>query len=127
MRRPERKVTSAMLLPAKAEVARHLEDYRAWERLLLAAPADQAVRGNFENAGYTLCVLMAKRCAREAVDAAEDYLRGMARTSAGSPASPAPSASPVPPAGDTGSTEGSSRDPHGLPAGGPDRTTGRCP
>ncbi|MFE9768395.1 DUF5133 domain-containing protein [Streptomyces sp. NPDC005808] len=64
-----------MLLPAKAEVARHLERYRAWERLLLAAPADHTVRGNFENTGYTLCVLMGKRCAREAADAAEHYLR----------------------------------------------------
>ncbi|MFE2519309.1 DUF5133 domain-containing protein [Streptomyces mirabilis] len=64
-----------MLLPAKAEVARHLEQYRAWERLLLVAPADHVVRRNFENTGYTLCVLMGKRCAREAVDAAEHYLR----------------------------------------------------
>jgi hypothetical protein len=64
-----------MLLPAKAEVARHLERFRAWERLLLAAPADHVVRGNFENTGYTLCVLMGKRCAREAADAAEHYLR----------------------------------------------------
>lgn len=64
-----------LLLPAKAEVARHLERYRAWERLLLAAPADHVVRGNFENTGYTLCVLMGKRCAREAADAAEHYLR----------------------------------------------------
>ncbi|MFD7714085.1 DUF5133 domain-containing protein [Streptomyces sp. NPDC059785] len=63
-----------MLLPAKAEVARHLERYRAWERLLLAAPADHAVRGKFENTGYTLCVLMGERCAREAADAAETYL-----------------------------------------------------
>ena len=66
-----------MLLPAKAEVARHLERYRAWERLLLAAPADHTVRGNFENTGYTLCVLMGKRCAREAADAAERYLRAV--------------------------------------------------
>ncbi|MER6089622.1 DUF5133 domain-containing protein [Streptomyces bluensis] len=64
-----------MLLPAKAEVARHLERYRAWERVMLAAPADRTARGNFEDAGYTLCVLMGKRCAREAVDAAELYLR----------------------------------------------------
>ncbi|WP_369243151.1 DUF5133 domain-containing protein [Streptomyces sp. R21] len=64
-----------MLLPAKPEVARHLERYRAWERLLLAAPTDHTVRGYFENTGYTLCVLMGKRCAREAADAAEHYLR----------------------------------------------------
>jgi hypothetical protein len=63
-----------MLLPAKAEVARHLERYRAWERLMLASPTDRAVRGNFESTGYTLCVLMGKRCAREAADAAERYL-----------------------------------------------------
>ncbi|MGW5255343.1 DUF5133 domain-containing protein [Streptomyces sp. NPDC004012] len=64
-----------MLQPARAEVARHLEQYRAWERLMLASPDNRAVRGSFENTGYTLCVLMGKRCAREAVDAAELYLK----------------------------------------------------
>ncbi|MDT9695183.1 DUF5133 domain-containing protein [Streptomyces sp. P17] len=64
-----------MLLPAKAEVARQLGRYRAWERVMLASPNDQAVRATFEDAGYTLCVLMGKRCAREAADAAERYLR----------------------------------------------------
>ncbi|WP_221362129.1 DUF5133 domain-containing protein [Streptomyces beigongshangae] len=63
-----------MLLPAKDEIARHLELYRSWERMMLAAPADRAARGNFEDTGYTLCVLMGKRCAREAVHAAERYL-----------------------------------------------------
>lgn len=67
-------MTSEMLLPAKAEVARHLEQYRAWERLMLAAPTDRMTRDNFESTGYTLCVLMGKRCAREAADAAERYL-----------------------------------------------------
>ncbi len=85
-------MTSEMLLPAKDEVARHLELYRAWERMMLAAPADRAARGNFEDTGYTLCVLMGKRCAREAVYAAERYLavgsgaRGRARAK-GSPTS----------------------------------------
>ncbi|WP_155054373.1 DUF5133 domain-containing protein [Streptomyces blattellae] len=64
-----------MLLPAKAEVARQLQRYRAWERAMLAAPADRTVRATFEDSGYTLCVLMGKRCAREAADAAEHYLR----------------------------------------------------
>ncbi|MFC8427290.1 MULTISPECIES: DUF5133 domain-containing protein [Streptomyces] len=64
-----------MLLPAKAEVARQLRRYRAWERRMLASPADRAVRSTFEDSGYTLCVLMGKRCAREAADAAERYLR----------------------------------------------------
>ncbi|MDQ0711019.1 hypothetical protein QFZ55_000471 [Streptomyces luteogriseus] len=64
-----------MLLPAKAEVARQLRRYRAWERVMLAAPNDRTVRTMFEDSGYTLCVLMGKRCAREAADAAERYLR----------------------------------------------------
>ena len=64
-----------MLLPAKAEVARQLRRYRAWERVMLASPADRTVRATFEDSGYTLCVLMGKRCAREAAEAAERYLR----------------------------------------------------
>ncbi|MFB7336107.1 DUF5133 domain-containing protein [Streptomyces adustus] len=63
-----------MLLPAKAEVARHLRRYRSWERAMLAAPGDRSVRATFEDSGYTLCVLMGKRCAREAAEAAERYL-----------------------------------------------------
>jgi hypothetical protein len=69
------KVNGTMLLPAKAEVARQLRRYRAWERMMLASPTDRRVRATFENSGYTLCVLMGKRCAREAADAAERYLR----------------------------------------------------
>ncbi|MDT0609351.1 DUF5133 domain-containing protein [Streptomyces lancefieldiae] len=64
-----------MLLPAKTEVARQLRHYRAWERSMLASPTDVGVRATFEDSGYTLCVLMGKRCAREAADAAERYLR----------------------------------------------------
>lgn len=67
-----------MLLPAKNEVARHLRRYRMWERLMLASPADHAARDHFEDSGYTLCVLMGKRCAREAVAAAERYLKEQA-------------------------------------------------
>ncbi|WP_239570389.1 maltotransferase domain-containing protein, partial [Streptomyces sp. G44] len=63
-----------MLLPTKAEVARHLDQYRAWERLLLADPADHTVRTHFENTAYTLCVLMGELTARTAADAAEHYL-----------------------------------------------------
>ncbi|WCN05673.1 DUF5133 domain-containing protein [Streptomyces sp. M92] len=64
-----------MLLPAKSEVARQLRLYRAWERSMLASPSDVGVRATFEDSGYTLCVLMGKRCAREAAEAAERYLR----------------------------------------------------
>lgn len=72
---PGRKVNSAMLLPAKAEVARQLRRYRAWERVMLASPGDRTVRATFEDSGYTLCVLMGERCAREAAESAERYLR----------------------------------------------------
>ncbi|MEU6406525.1 DUF5133 domain-containing protein [Streptomyces sp. NPDC046985] len=72
-----------MLLPAKAEVARHLRRYRAWERATLASPDDRRKRTAFEDSGYTLCVLMGKRCAREAADAAERYLRTGRVASAG--------------------------------------------
>lgn len=71
----EWEVNSDMLLPTKTEVASHLAQYRAWERLRLAAPADRQVRAHFEDTAYTLCVLMGKRCGREAADAAEHYLR----------------------------------------------------
>ncbi|MFF3905591.1 DUF5133 domain-containing protein [Streptomyces sp. NPDC001848] len=79
-----------MPLPARAEVARHLERYREWERLMLASPDNRQVRGTFESAGYTLCALMGKRCAREAADAAELYLHThRARAARTSPATPA--------------------------------------
>ncbi|MDQ0579005.1 DUF5133 domain-containing protein [Streptomyces rishiriensis] len=64
-----------MLQPAKTEVARTLRSYRAWERDMLTNPDDRTARAAFEDCGYTLCVLMGKRCAREAADAAEQYLR----------------------------------------------------
>ncbi|MEV7194097.1 DUF5133 domain-containing protein [Streptomyces sp. NPDC093510] len=64
-----------MLLPARAEVARHLRQYRSWERKLLAHPADHTVRMRFEDTAYTLCVLMGESKARMAADAAELYLR----------------------------------------------------
>ncbi|MFC8127466.1 maltotransferase domain-containing protein [Streptomyces sp. NPDC057302] len=67
-------MTKVMLLPARAEVVRHLEQYRAWERLLLADPADLGAREQFEDRGYTLCVLMGERTARLAADTAERYL-----------------------------------------------------
>jgi hypothetical protein len=66
-----------MLLPAKAEVDRQLRRYRDRERTMLASPADRSARAVFEDSGYTLCVLMGKRCAREAADAAERYLAGL--------------------------------------------------
>jgi hypothetical protein len=73
-REPRQADGGVMLLPSKAEVTRQLRRYRTWERMMLASPADRAVRTAFEDSGYTLCVLMGKRCAREAADAAEHFL-----------------------------------------------------
>lgn len=64
-----------MLLPTKTRVARRLESYRIWERQLLATPTDSMARKGYEDAAYTLCALMRKRCGREAAGAAESYLR----------------------------------------------------
>lgn len=64
-----------MLTPARAEVARHLERYREWERRMLVAPDDLEVRAGFEGTAQNLCTLMGKRCAREAAQAAERLLR----------------------------------------------------
>lgn len=67
-------MTGVTLLPARGEVARFLDQYRAWERLLLADPVDRAVRRHFEGTAYTLCAVMGERTARLAAVAAEQYL-----------------------------------------------------
>ncbi|MGQ4513251.1 DUF5133 domain-containing protein [Streptomyces sp. 8L] len=64
-----------MLLPDRHLVADLLGRYRAWERLVLADPHDDATRRRFEDVAYTLCVLMGQRTAREAILKAESYLR----------------------------------------------------
>ncbi|MFJ5223188.1 DUF5133 domain-containing protein [Streptomyces sp. NPDC088400] len=66
-----------MLLPDRHLVADLLGRYRAWERLVLADPFDETTRGRFEDVAYTLCVLMGRRTAREAIWQAEAYLRRM--------------------------------------------------
>ncbi|MFF2655611.1 DUF5133 domain-containing protein [Streptomyces sp. NPDC058045] len=68
-----------MLLPGRAQVARLLRRYRRWERLLMAAPHNEAVRRHLEDTAYTLCILMGRRTAPEAVRAAEEYLAATRR------------------------------------------------
>ncbi len=63
-----------MLLPDKTVLASLLRRYRVWERLSLAEPHDPARRRRLEDVAYTLCVLMGRRTAREAIIAAENYL-----------------------------------------------------
>jgi len=96
-------------IPTKAEVARRLALYRAWERLLLAAPADRQVRANFEDTASRLCELMGKRCAREAADAAESCLR---------PRAPQPDRRPPPAALSTPPAAGLRRERAHTAAGG---------
>jgi hypothetical protein len=80
-----------MLTPARTEVARHLARYRESERLMLVSPQNPAARGDFENTGRTLRDLMGARCAREAAEAAERYLRSdVTPTPRGAPAPAAP-------------------------------------
>jgi hypothetical protein len=64
-----------MLMPDADVIARLMARYRAQEHLVLCAPHDTAVRGRFEDTAYTLCVLMGERTAREAILAAERYVR----------------------------------------------------
>ncbi|GAA3940732.1 hypothetical protein GCM10022244_55950 [Streptomyces gulbargensis] len=63
-----------MLLPDRKTVERLLRHYRSQERSVLARPCDLSVRRRFEDTAYTLCVLMGKRTAPEAVRAAERYV-----------------------------------------------------
>jgi hypothetical protein len=64
-----------MLLPDAAVIAGLLARYRAQEHLVLIAPHDGTARSRFEDTAYTLCVLMGERTAREAMLAAERYIR----------------------------------------------------
>ncbi|WP_432067528.1 DUF5133 domain-containing protein [Streptomyces sp. C10-9-1] len=64
-----------MLMPDTSVVSRLIARYRAQEHRLLHAPHDEQARRTFEDTAYTLCVLMCERTAREAVLAAERYVR----------------------------------------------------
>ncbi|MEU1282230.1 DUF5133 domain-containing protein [Streptomyces sp. NPDC005805] len=84
-----------MLMPDTSVVARLIARYRAQENRLVDAPHDQRARRRFEDTAYTLCVLMCERTAREAVLAAESYVRRSVR-SAGRPLTNAPLAGAQP-------------------------------
>jgi hypothetical protein len=64
-----------MLLPDKTRIVRLLHRYHTWERRLLAVPSSTLARRRFEDTAYTLCILMGRRTAHEAVLAAERYVR----------------------------------------------------
>ncbi|MFD9219054.1 DUF5133 domain-containing protein [Streptomyces sp. NPDC060064] len=63
-----------MLMPDAGVIAGLMARYRAQERRVLVAPHDPRARSRFEDTVYTLCVLMGRRTAAEAVIAAERYI-----------------------------------------------------
>ncbi|MER7661843.1 MULTISPECIES: DUF5133 domain-containing protein [unclassified Streptomyces] len=73
-------------MPNEPVVAELLSNYRLQERRMLRNPADAEISASFRDAATTLCVLMGRRTALEAVRLAESYLgvrpRGSSPTTA---------------------------------------------
>ncbi|MFE9258777.1 DUF5133 domain-containing protein [Streptomyces sp. NPDC006879] len=83
-----------MLLPDKTLLDSLLRRYHAWETVVRLAPRDATSRRRLEDVAYTLCVLMGRRTAVEAVSAAERYLMGRPSTQVDAAASqPGPAGS----------------------------------
>ncbi|MFF8847659.1 DUF5133 domain-containing protein [Streptomyces sp. NPDC015127] len=61
-------------MPSKSALARALRRYRVHEAGMLREPSSPAARARFQDSAYTLCILMGRRTALEAVRAAERYL-----------------------------------------------------
>ncbi|MEV6655346.1 DUF5133 domain-containing protein [Streptomyces sp. NPDC051219] len=72
-----------MLLPDHDLIGSLLTRYRDLERRMLADPTHGENRSHFEDAAYTLCVLLGQRTAREAALEAEKYVRQQQRARAG--------------------------------------------
>ncbi|MER6996163.1 DUF5133 domain-containing protein [Streptomyces sp. NPDC000410] len=64
-----------MLMPSASEVTKVLRRYRRQECRMLRDPANPKISASFRDTAYTLCVLMDRRTALEAVWRAEEYLR----------------------------------------------------
>lgn len=62
------------LLPGTGRAAAALDQFRRSRILLQAVPADPDARRSLDDAAYTLCVLMGRRTAHEAMLAAEEYV-----------------------------------------------------
>ncbi|MGW0400641.1 DUF5133 domain-containing protein [Streptomyces sp. NPDC003002] len=65
---------SCGLLPELGRAAEVLDRFRACLARVQAAPADTAARRALDDAAYTLCVLMGRRTAHQALRAAEEYV-----------------------------------------------------
>ncbi|WP_328965467.1 DUF5133 domain-containing protein [Streptomyces virginiae] len=66
--------TSSWLPPRPDVLRRHVNHLRAARRRAVAAPDDTGVRGELEDAAYTLCILMEQRSAHAALLAAEELI-----------------------------------------------------
>ncbi|WP_455355762.1 DUF5133 domain-containing protein [Streptomyces sp. SYSU K217416] len=86
-----------MLLPDHDLIGSLLNRYRELERRMLADPTHSENRDRFEDAAYTLCVLLGQRTAREAALEAEKYVRQQQRARTGRAESPEPPRSSGPP------------------------------
>ncbi|MEU9373054.1 DUF5133 domain-containing protein [Streptomyces sp. NPDC048255] len=62
------------LLPSLTRASDALDRFRTSLARLHAAPADPEARRSLDDAAYTLCVLMGRRTAHEAMRAAEEYV-----------------------------------------------------
>ncbi|MCP3819990.1 DUF5133 domain-containing protein [Streptomyces sp. A3M-1-3] len=86
-----------MLLPDHDLIGSLLIRYRDLERRMLADPTHGENRSLFEDAAYTLCVLLGQRTAREAALEAEKYVRQQRHARAGRAEGAAPPGGSAPP------------------------------
>ncbi len=63
-----------VLLPVPHTLRRHLVRFRDLRGRVLAAPDDATLRARYEDAGYTLCVLLGHRTVHGALAAAEQLV-----------------------------------------------------
>ncbi|OKK17697.1 hypothetical protein AMK16_20090 [Streptomyces sp. CB00455] len=62
------------MLPDPHTLRHHLAHFRDLRRRTLTAPHDPALRARYEDAGYTLCVLLGHRAVHRALTAAEQLV-----------------------------------------------------
>ncbi|MFF1556098.1 DUF5133 domain-containing protein [Streptomyces sp. NPDC058279] len=66
--------TSSSLLPNPHVLRRHLARFRDLRRRTFTAPDDPALRAGYDDAAYTLCVLLGRRHVHHALTAAEQLI-----------------------------------------------------
>ncbi|HET6357396.1 DUF5133 domain-containing protein [Streptomyces sp.] len=66
-----------MLMPNETVITDVLRSYRLQESRMLRDPSDPESRARFQDAAYTLCVLMGRRTPLEAARLAERHLAAL--------------------------------------------------